>query len=115
MDNFFNYECHKCGGIDEAKFSIAGPHVKQTCLHCGAYVKFFDKGRLPSLIEIRLKIWQITKEDIATINKAKESVGYKELPVDKSLYNNTWPKSVLEILQWWKVYLKVRSLVPSSE
>lgn len=106
MDNFFNHECHKCGGIDEAKFSLAGPHVKQTCLHCGCYVKFFDKSLIPSVPDIRNAIWVWSNKNVEIINKAKESTGFTE----PEKVNSLWAK-----LSWWKVYLKVRSLVPSSE
>lgn len=113
MDNFFNHTCRKCGGIDEAKFTQSGPHVKQLCLHCGCYVKFFDKSVLPDISDIRMKIWIVSGKNANLINSAKESVSFHEYS-DTVKYSNTWTKLVLQKLQWWKVYLKVRSLVPSS-
>lgn len=106
MENFFTNECHKCGGIDEAKFVIAGPHVKQVCLHCGFYVKFFDKSQIPSATEIRLKIWGITGGNLEIIEDAKKKCDFTPLPNQNGL---------LAKLLWWKVYLTARSLIPSNE
>jgi hypothetical protein len=49
-------------------------------------------------------VW--SEKNIDIINKAKESTGFVE---PKDIYS-IWAK-----LTWWKVYLKVRSLVPSTE
>ncbi len=105
MENFFTHSCHKCGGIDEAKFTVAGPHVKQICLHCGCYVKFFDKSLIPAVAEIRMKIWGISKGNVDIIEKAKEAVAYHEMPDKTGLYAK---------LVWWKVYLKVRAIIPTQ-
>jgi hypothetical protein len=104
MDNFFNYTCKKCKGEDEAKFCIAGPHVKQVCLHCGTYVKFIDKSLMPSVVDIKHAIWVWSGNDLEIINKAKEKTGFIEP-------ENNYTLSAK--LTWWNVYLKVRSLAPS--
>ena len=114
MDKFFTHSCDSCGGVDEAKFTMSGPHVKQTCLHCGRYVKFFNKHDLPHIEEIRKAIWYLANADINTIASAKHSTGFIQLP-ENTEYTSTWPHKVLMQLQYWKLYLKVRSLVPSSE
>lgn len=104
METFFTHSCHKCGGTDEAKFVIAGPHVKQVCLHCGFYVKFASQDIIPDIKEIRLKIWQIAKGNTEIIEQAKTKTGY--IAIDDKL---------LHKIQWWRVYLLVRALVPSTE
>lgn len=112
MLTFFSYDCPRCGGVDEAKFETAGPHVKQVCLHCGAYVKLFNKALIPSSAEIKIKIWQIAGENVNEIDKAKSLMGFIELPIDTSCYTSEWPRSLMERLQYWKLYLKIRSLIP---
>lgn len=115
METFFNHTCHRCGGVDEAKFETSGPHVKQVCLHCGAYVKFMPKQNIPSLPQIRLKIWQVANEDKSIIQSAKDKTGFRELPQDAECYDKEFPRGLLESLMWWDIYLTVRSLVPSTE
>lgn len=48
---FLEHHCVKCGITDEAKFILGSVHLKQVCNHCGFYVKFFDKTKLPSTAE----------------------------------------------------------------
>jgi hypothetical protein len=103
MENFFTHSCHKCGGVDEAKFVLSGPHVKQVCLHCGFYVKFAGHAIIPDIAEIRLRIWQISKGNVEIIEAAKVATGYVQIE-DKLLHK----------IQWWRVYLRVRATVPSN-
>ncbi len=76
MENFFNYECHKCGLIDEACFVYSGPHIKQICNGCSAYVKFFDKAKLPDVKEIKIKIFSACLSDLKLVHKAKNEMGF---------------------------------------
>lgn len=90
------HECHHCGVVDEAKFTFAGPHIKQICNGCGKYVKFFNKSQIPDVREIKLKIWSIT-QDIDRISAAKQVSGF----VDNltGLDNK---------IVYWRLYLAVR-------
>ena len=96
MKAFFEHSCHKCGLVDEAKFVHAGPHIKQVCNGCGFYVKFFDKAMIPDHIEIKQKIWYISKQNLLLINKAKEEVEFIECT------------GLSRKLMYWKLYLKIR-------
>lgn len=96
MELMIPYDCPRCGVTDEAQFRFAGPHIKQVCNHCGSYVKFFNKSKIPDHQEIRLKIWSIT-QDLDTINKAKSNIGFVENL--KGLH--------LKIM-YWRLYLELR-------
>ena len=95
---FFQTHCHKCGATDEAKFTYAGPHIKQVCNKCNFYIKFFDKASIPDAKDIRLKIWSISNQDIQLINKCKINVDFIE-----------GLKGVDGKMMYWKLYLKVTS------
>jgi hypothetical protein len=102
MKSFFEHTCYKCGLIDEAKFVFAGPHVKQVCNGCGFYVKFFDKAMIPDVMEIKLKIWAITNQDLTLIEKAKREVEF------------TPCTGLTAKMMYWRVYLKVRELLKQT-
>ena len=94
---FFETICHQCGAMDEAKFTFAGPHIKQVCLHCGCYIKFFNKSSIPDSKDIKQKIWHIADGNIEVINKAKKQVEFLE--------NLT---GLNQKLMYWKLYLYLR-------
>jgi|SRR5215211_7753524 len=106
MDNFFNYYCHRCSVTDEAKFVISGPHVKQVCNNCGFYVKFFSKDLIPSLKDIKLKIFNLCNGDLDIINKAKQEIGFPEEEKNKGLITG-WNLIVL----YWDLYLQTRKII----
>lgn len=97
MEPFFETQCHKCGIVDEAKFSYAGPHLKQICCECGAYIKFFDKKLIPDVQEIKLKIWAITGGDLERINEAKKKIEFVD--------NLT---GLYQKIMYWRLYLHIR-------
>ncbi|WP_285011284.1 hypothetical protein [Pedobacter faecalis] len=96
MELMIPHECRTCGAVDEAKFVYAGPHIKQVCNACNKYVKFYGKGQMPDVREVKIRIWAIT-QDTARIESAKKEVGFVSDPVGpeaKMLY--------------WRLYLKLR-------
>lgn len=98
MELFIPHNCSACGKTEEAKFLFSGPHVKQVCGHCNAYVKFVSKSIIPDATEIRLKIWSIT-QDVPLIEAAKEQCGFVEGL--SGLQNR---------IMYWRLYLSVRAL-----
>ena len=70
--------CHKCGVIGESNLSWAGPHIKQTCPECGSYQKFYDKGLIPDVREIKIKIFGAVNQDLEKINSLKLEVSFVE-------------------------------------
>lgn len=100
---FFETGCHKCGCIDEAKFVFSSNMaVKQVCNGCGAYIKFFDKGLVPTHIAIKQKIWYIVEADVKIIDAAKKEVEFIELT------------GMQQRLMYWKLYLYIRSLCSAT-
>lgn len=97
LEPFFKHECHKCGVIDEACFVYSGPHIKQICNECGAYVKFFDKAKIPDVKEIKIKIFSICLSDLHLISEAKKEMGFIENLTGLSAK-----------MMYWKLYLFVR-------
>jgi len=83
---------------DEAKFTYAGPHIKQACNKCNAYVKFVSKSILPDVKEIKLKIWALS-EDLDVIEIYKGKIGFVEN------LNGTDEK-----IMYWRLYLKIREV-----
>jgi hypothetical protein len=49
--------CFKCGVVGESILNNAGPHIKQSCLNCGAYKKFIPKKEIPPKEVIKQAIW----------------------------------------------------------
>src|SRR5690242_12057509 len=97
---FFQTTCHKCGCIDEAKFVFStNGAVKQICNGFGFYVKFFDKGLVPTVIAIKEKIWYIVEADINVIENAK---------IEVEFLNDL--KGLPRQIMYWKLYLHVRKL-----
>lgn len=95
-ERFFNHTCVKCGCLDEAKFVIArNGAVKQVCNACGAYVKFFNKALVPSLLDIKQKIWYITERNLVLINSAKAKVEFIECT------------GMAQQIMYWKLYLQI--------
>lgn len=72
----------------------SGPHVKQICGKCGSYIKFYDKGLIPDLREIKLRILYLANGDLSEIENAKLQIGFM---VDN---HPLWIK-----LQYWKLLL----------
>lgn len=66
--------CHKCDTRIPNLFSFSGPHIKQYCAHCNAYIKFAQKSAIPSYIESKNKIWTIC-QDQQVIDKLKNKMG----------------------------------------
>lgn len=97
MQCFFETACHKCGCIDEARFTYAGPHIKQVCNACGFYVKFFDKAQIPDIKDIRLKIWHISNQNLSLIEECKKQTEF----IDGL-------KGLDGKMMYWKLYLNVR-------
>ncbi|MGJ1360588.1 hypothetical protein ACR79B_05120 [Sphingobacterium spiritivorum] len=93
------YECPHCGVADEAKFVFSGPHIKQVCNHCDAYVKFISKSAVPDATEVRLRIWSITNQSTELIEKAKTKCGFVE---------NL--KGVERNIMHWRLYLTIRDI-----
>jgi hypothetical protein len=98
MELLVPHECQSCGVVDEAKFIFKGPHVQQLCNGCDKYVKFFSKGHLPDVREIRLRIWSIT-QDVDKINLAKKQCKFVENMVGLDAK-----------MVYWRLYLKIREM-----
>lgn len=96
MELLFPHECHNCGLVDEARFTYAGPHIKQVCNGCACYVKFVSKGIIPDTKEIKLKVWAIST-DLEKIDLCKGLIGFVPNLV-----------GVDEKLMYWRLYLKMR-------
>lgn len=96
---FFPTTCVKCGAVDEANFVFAGPHLKQVCGHCRAYIKFFDKSLIPSVKEIKIKIWAMSGADLNKINMAKENILFAEKLTGLS-----------EKVEYFKLWREIRKL-----
>ena|SRR6188768_2841131 len=94
--------CHKCGCYGESNLSWAGPHIKQTCPECGAYQKFYDKGLIPDVREIKILIWEITN-DLTVIENIKKEIGF----VDNL-------KGLDAKLQYYKLYKATLKWQPSQ-
>lgn len=77
-DNLIESQCHKCGVIGESILSWAGPHIKQSCASCGAYIKFYDKARIPDVREVKIQIWGLAASDIELIDKIKSNIRFVE-------------------------------------
>lgn len=99
MELLLPHECSYCGLTDEAKFTYAGPHIKQVCNGCNRYVKFFNKSLIPDVKEIKLKIWGITTE-LNAIDYCKGLIGF----IDGL-------KGLDEKMIYWRLYLCVRKEV----
>lgn len=99
MELMIPHDCHNCGLVDEAKFTYAGPHIKQVCNGCGRYVKFFNKSDIPDHRETRIRIWSIAKEDVTLIESAKFKCGFTSNVTGLDLK-----------IMYWRLYLTVREL-----
>ena len=95
---FFEHACEKCGVIDEARFLHAGPHIKQVCNNCEAYVKFFPEHTIPDVEYIKQKIWNIVDGDQVKIT---------EMKVDTEFVEGLTGKYAK--LMYWNLYLNIRS------
>lgn len=91
------YDCPHCGATDEAKFVFSGPHIKQVCNHCEAYVKFITKSSIPDATETKLRIWSITSQDSRLIDQAKKDCGF----IDNL-------KGVERNMMYWRLYLAIK-------
>jgi hypothetical protein len=91
---FFPNTCHKCGAIGEAKFIIGSTHLKQVCVACGFYVKFFDKALVPNVLQIRQKIWFVSGQNKELIEQCKVQAEYTD-----------GLSGLNEKIMWWNVYL----------
>lgn len=67
--------CFKCGSVDYVTLSFAGPHIKSSCSHCGAYNKFIDKSIIPDAKTIKMKIMVLADSNIELIKSEKEKLG----------------------------------------
>lgn len=97
MKPYFEHTCHKCGSIGELDFNFAGPHIKAVCSSCGFYVKFFNSALIPDVLEIKMRINVLAKQDISLINSIKEELGY--------FYDGI--KGIQAKIAYWKLYLKL--------
>lgn len=101
---FFEHTCHKCGLIDEARFVFSSNMaVKQICNGCGFYVKFFDKALVPTVFDIKQKIWYIVEANLGIIKEAKREVEFID--------NLT---GMPQRLMYWKLYLNIRNLCSAT-
>lgn len=94
------FECHHCGVVDEAKFVFSGPHIKQVCNCCDAYVKFISKANVPDATETKLRVWAISSQSSELINQAKQACGFIE-----DL------KGIERNMMYWRLYLAVRLII----
>lgn len=67
------YTCKKCGAVyDVPALSICGPHIKHSCPHCNAYVKFEKQDPLKFIMPYG-KFKGKTFDEIAVTN-----IGYMD-------------------------------------
>jgi len=55
-------------------YGYAGPHIKEVCSGCGAYIRFAPKVTIPSFQESKQMIWAIT-QDVELISEKKKEMG----------------------------------------
>lgn len=66
--------CHKCDTKLPTKFSYSGPHIKEICGECNAYIKFANKVSVPPFQESKNRIWATTN-NLALIEEEKTKMG----------------------------------------
>lgn len=66
--------CHKCDTLLPTIYAFAGPHIKEICGACGAYIRFAPKQVIPDFKESKALIWAVTN-DLAIIEKEKKEMG----------------------------------------
>jgi len=86
--------CRKCECVDESRFEMKGPHLKQICPKCESYLSFYPKSKFPSTQEIKNKIWEHTT-DLDLIKFAKEVSEFKE------------KDGLNEQFEYWRLYEKI--------
>lgn len=91
------YTCHRCKNTWESKYKYSGPHIKQVCAFCNWYVKFVSPAKLPTVLDVRQLIWQVSVRNVQAINEAKQNA---ELPTGSRNF-----------IDWWNVYLELRKLM----
>ena len=92
---YLERECPRCGNVSEPMLSIAGPHIKATCLECGYYFKFMKQFNIPSVVELKRKTFTLAKEDMGVILEQKSRI----------TDFNSQPTGIAEQLAYWKLYL----------
>jgi hypothetical protein len=70
MEPLIKHRCFQCGVTGESNLHISGKHIKQTCGACERYVKFYPQANLPTIKELKLRIWELCGKDLT---KVKES------------------------------------------
>lgn len=68
------------------------------------------KHKLPDIATIRQAIWIVSGRDKLIIEQAKKDVEFYNFDSTIS-YGEEWPYSILQALEWWRVYRKVILLV----
>ena len=92
--------CAKCGCIDYAQLTFAGPHIKASCLHCGSYSKFIDKSLIPDSRETKMKIMVLSDSNIELINQKKQELGI--------FYNGI--SGIDEKIAYYRLFLSLRKI-----
>lgn len=92
---YLERDCPRCGNVSEPMLSLAGPHIKATCLECGSYLKFVGKAEIPDVPELKKRIFDLAKEDMGLI------LDQKSIITDF----NPQPSGLKEQLAYWKLYL----------
>jgi len=89
LDAFFPTYCPHCGVTDEVAFltNIGMKH----CRHCSAQISYTPISSLPSVDDIKVKIWALSGQDIEAINEAKKQIHF----------DDSWTG-------YWNLYLKFR-------
>jgi hypothetical protein len=103
VSRFFNHDCHRCGVCDEYKFSVSGKHIKASCNGCGAYVEFIKQSKIPSVLEIKEKIFVMVDRDIQKIKNVKQEIGFIENR--EGMATEFCSRKQLE---YWKLYLHLK-------
>jgi hypothetical protein len=99
---FIHNKCQLCQ-IIPAKFTIAAIHHTIVIMTYRAQSKqWFIKDYFPTVNEIRAYIWQLSGQQEWLVKYAKLSVKYQ---------HHTEYDGLLSRLEWFKVYLTLRSLL----
>lgn len=69
-------KCERCQKDIEPILTVSGPHVKATCPDCLRYIKFINVMLVPSYVDSKLAIQEITGGDADLIKDGKAATWF---------------------------------------
>jgi len=97
MNRLVPLKCKSCGIEAESGFSVSGQHVKQECRNCLTYIKFYKQEELPTIADIKARIFDLNDKDLKKVNDLKNKVEFEETAVPNKRF-----------CEYWKLYLASR-------